>query len=439
LVKNYAVNAGRIVSESLFDQASERLAQAIAHLHISEDAIERLKSPKASLQVSIPVRMDNGTLKVFQGYRVRYNDLRGPTKGGIRFHPSVNMDEVKSLAFWMTFKCAAVNLPFGGAKGGVAVDPKQLSKFELERLSRGYIDAIADFIGEDVDIPAPDVQTNQTIMGWMVDEYSTIQRKLCPAAITGKPLSMGGSIGRETATGLGAFFAIETLMPLLKLQREQTTVAVQGFGNVGAAIADLMSKAGYKVVAVSDSKGGIYSAKGLDVPSIINYKQSTRKFQAVYCQDSVCNIVDHKVITNEELLQLDVDILIPAALENQVTEVNADKILAKYIFEIANGPVTPAADAILEKKGIMVFPDILINAGGVTVSYFEWVQNRSGFYWTLSEVNDRLKQSMVAETLRIWEIANEKQISMRTAAYVHALSRLSEAIEAKGTRDYYVH
>ncbi len=427
------------MSEYLFDQASERLAQAIAHLHISEDAIERLKSPKASLQVSIPVRMDNGTLKVFQGYRVRYNDLRGPTKGGIRFHPSVNMDEVKSLAFWMTFKCAAVNLPFGGAKGGVAVDPKQLSKFELERLSRGYIDAIADFIGEDVDIPAPDVQTNQTIMGWMVDEYSTIQRKLCPAAITGKPLSMGGSIGRETATGLGAFFAIETLMPLLKLQREQTTVAVQGFGNVGSAIADLMSKAGYKVVAVSDSKGGIYSAKGLDVPSIINYKQSTRKFQAVYCQDSVCNIVDHKIITNEELLQLDVDILIPAALENQVTEVNADKILAKYIFEVANGPVTPAADTILEKKGIMVFPDILINAGGVTVSYFEWVQNRSGFYWTLSEVNDRLKQSMVAETLRIWEIANEKQISMRTAAYVHALSRLSEAIEAKGTRDYYVH
>ncbi|NUN66278.1 Glu/Leu/Phe/Val dehydrogenase [Pseudanabaena biceps] len=426
------------MSESLFDQASERLAQAIAHVHISEDAIERLKSPKASLQVSIPVRMDNGTLKVFQGYRVRYNDLRGPTKGGIRFHPSVNMDEVKSLAFWMTFKCAAVNLPFGGAKGGVAVDPKQLSKFELERLSRGYIDAIADFMGADVDIPAPDVQTNQTIMGWMVDQYSTIQRKLCPAAITGKPLSMGGSIGRETATGLGAFFAIETLMPLLKMEREQTTVAVQGFGNVGSAIADLMSKAGYKVVAVSDSKGGIYSPNGLDVPSIINYKQSTRNFKAVYCQDSVCNIVEHKTISNEELLQLDVDILIPAALENQITEVNAAQIRAKYIFEVANGPITPAADAILEKKGVMVFPDILINAGGVTVSYFEWVQNRSGFYWTLSEVNDRLKQSMVAETLRIWEIAQQKQISMRTAAYVHALSRLSEAIEAKGTRDYYV-
>ncbi|MFN5838310.1 MAG: Glu/Leu/Phe/Val family dehydrogenase, partial [Pseudanabaena sp.] len=298
------------MSESLFDQASVRLADAIAHVDISEDAIERLKSPKASLQVSIPVRMDDGTLKVFQGYRVRYNDLRGPTKGGIRFHPSVNMDEVKSLAFWMTFKCAAVNLPFGGAKGGVAVDPKQLSKFELERLSRGYIDAIADFMGADVDIPAPDVQTNQTIMGWMVDEYSNIQRQLCPAAITGKPLAMGGSVGRETATGLGAFFVIETLLPLLKRQREQTTVAIQGFGNVGAAIADLLSQAGYKVIAVSDSKGGIYAPQGLDIPSIISYKNSTRSFQAVYCQDSVCNIVEHKKITNEELLELDVDVLI---------------------------------------------------------------------------------------------------------------------------------
>lgn len=426
------------MSESLFDQASERLADAIAHVHISEDAIERLKSPKASLQVSIPVRMDNGSLKVFQGYRVRYNDLRGPTKGGIRFHPSVCMDEVTSLAFWMTFKCAAVNLPFGGAKGGVAVDPKQLSKFELERLSRGYIDAIADFMGTDVDIPAPDVQTNSTIMGWMVDQYSTIQRRLCPAAITGKPISMGGSLGRESATGLGAFFAIETLLPLLKMQREQTTVAVQGFGNVGAAIADLLSKAGYKVVAVSDSKGGIYAKQGLDVPSIISYKNSTRTFQAVYCQDSVCNIIEHERITNEELLKLDVDILIPAALENQITESNAHEIRAKYIFEIANGPVTPVADAILEKKGIMVFPDILVNAGGVTVSYFEWVQNRSGLYWTLEEVNDRLKQSMVAETLRIWNISQQKQISMRTAAYVHALTRLSEAIEAKGTRAYYV-
>ncbi|MDX2256105.1 MAG: Glu/Leu/Phe/Val dehydrogenase [Pseudanabaenaceae cyanobacterium bins.39] len=423
--------------ESLFDQVSERLADAIAHVAISEDAIERLKSPKASLQVAIPLRMDDGTLKVFQGYRVRYNDLRGPTKGGIRFHPQVTMDEVKSLAFWMTFKCAALNLPFGGAKGGVAVDPKQLSKFELERLSRGYINAIADFMGADIDIPAPDVQTNQTIMGWMVDEYSHIKRQLCPAAITGKPLAMGGSVGRETATGLGAFFAIETLLPLLKLDRKQTTVAVQGFGNVGSAIADLLSKAGYKVIAVSDSKGGIYAKQGLDIPSIIRYKNSTRHFQAVYCQDSVCSIVEHQTISNEELLQLDVDILIPAALENQITEHNAQQIRAKYIFEVANGPVTPAADRILEAKGIRIFPDILINAGGVTVSYFEWVQNRSGLYWTLEEVNSRLQQSMVAETLSIWQIAEQKQISMRTAAYVHALTRLSDAIEAQGTRSYY--
>lgn len=426
------------MSKSLFDQASERLADAIAHVNISEDAIERLKSPKASLQVSIPVRMDDGTLKVFQGYRVRYNDLRGPTKGGIRFHPSVNMDEVKSLAFWMTFKCAAVNLPFGGAKGGVAVDPKQLSKFELERLSRGYIDAIADFIGADVDIPAPDVQTNATIMGWMVDEYSNIQRRLCPAAITGKPIAMGGSLGRETATGLGAFFAIETLLPLLKMQRERTTVAVQGFGNVGAAIADLLSKAGYKVVAVSDSKGGIYAKQGLDVPSIISYKNSARSFQAVYCQDSVCNIVEHQIITNEELLKLDVDILIPAALENQITEHNAHEIRAKYIFEIANGPVTPAADAILEKRGIMVFPDILVNAGGVTVSYFEWVQNRSGLYWNVTEVNEHLKTRMVTEAEAVWRIAQEFSTDLRTSAYIHALNRLGEALDAKGTRDYYL-
>jgi glutamate dehydrogenase (NADP+) len=265
----------------------------------------------------------------------------------------------------------------------------------------------------------------------MVDEYSNIQRKLCPAAITGKPLAMGGSLGRDAATGMGAFFAIETLMPLLGMEPSQTTVAVQGFGNVGAAIADALSQAGYRVVAVSDSRGGIYAKDGLDIPSIIHYKQSTRHFQAVYCQDSVCSIVEHETISNQDLLKLDVDILIPAALENQITEDNAHEIQARYIFEIANGPVTPSADAILERRGIQVFPDILINAGGVTVSYFEWVQNRSGLYWTLEEVNARLKQSMVKETLQIWQIAQQKQVSMRTAAYVHALSRLVEAIDAK--------
>ncbi len=426
------------MSESLFAEARQRLELALQHVEISEDAVEQLKYPKASLQVSIPVRMDNGSLKVFQGYRVRYDTTRGPTKGGIRYHPSVSMDEVQSLAFWMTFKCAVLDLPFGGAKGGITIDPKLLSKFELERLSRGYIDAIADFIGPDVDIPAPDVQTNQIIMGWMMDQYSIIQRKITPAVITGKPLTMGGSVGRETATGMGAYFVMETLMPKFKLAREDTTVAVQGFGNVGAVVADLLCKAGYKVVAVSDSKGGIYAKQGLDIPSIRQFKNSTRDFRAVYCEGTVCNIVEHEIITNEQLLALDVDILIPGALENQITEHNADNVRAKYVFEVANGPITPAADEILEKKGIRVFPDILVNAGGVTVSYFEWVQNRSGLYWTLDEVNGRLKQKMVEETNRIWAIAEQKSISMRTAAYVHALNRIGEAIGAKGTRDYYI-
>jgi glutamate dehydrogenase (NADP+) len=426
------------MSESLFAEARQRLELALQHVEISEDAVEQLKHPKASLQVSVPVRMDDGSLKVFQGYRVRYDNTRGPTKGGIRYHPSVSMDEVQSLAFWMTFKCAVLDLPFGGAKGGITLDPKLLSKFELERLSRGYIDAIADFIGPDVDIPAPDVQTNQIIMGWMMDQYSIIQRKITPAVITGKPLTMGGSLGRETATGMGAYFVMEALMPKFNLAREDTTVAVQGFGNVGAVVADLLCKAGYKVVAVSDSKGGIYAKQGLDIPSIRQFKNSTRDFRAVYCEGTVCNIVEHEIITNEQLLALDVDILIPGALENQITEHNAHNVRAKYVFEVANGPITTAADQILENQGTRVFPDILVNAGGVTVSYFEWVQNRSGLYWSLDEVNSRLKQKMVEETNRIWAITEEKSISMRTAAYVHALNRIGTAIAAKGTRDYYI-
>jgi glutamate dehydrogenase (NADP+) len=426
------------MSESLFAEARQRLELALQHVKISEDAVEQLKHPKASLQVSVPVRMDDGSLKVFQGYRVRYDNTRGPTKGGIRYHPSVSMDEVQSLAFWMTFKCAVLDLPFGGAKGGITLDPKLLSKFELERLSRGYIDAIADFIGPDVDIPAPDVQTNQIIMGWMMDQYSIIQRKITPAVITGKPLTMGGSLGRETATGMGAYFVMEALMPKFNLAREDTTVAVQGFGNVGAVVADLLCKAGYKVVAVSDSKGGIYAKQGLDIPSIRQFKNSTRDFRAVYCEGTVCNIVEHEIITNEQLLALDVDILIPGALENQITEHNAHNVRANYVFEVANGPITAAADQILENQGTRVFPDILVNAGGVTVSYFEWVQNRSGLYWSLDEVNSRLKQKMVEETNRIWAIAEEKSISMRTAAYVHALNRIGTAIAAKGTRDYYI-
>lgn len=423
---------------SLLADANQRLEKALRYVTLHEDAIERLKAPKSSLTVSIPVRMDNGSLRLFQGYRVRYDDSRGPGKGGVRFHPSVTLDEVQSLAFWMTFKCAVLNLPFGGAKGGITLNPKELSKFELERLSRGYVDAIADFIGPDIDIPAPDVYTNPMIMGWMMDQYSTIRRQITPGVVTGKPIAMGGSLGRETATAMGAFFVIQTVMPKLGRQPENTTVAVQGFGNAGAVIADLLFHAGYKVVAVSDSQGGIYSEQGLDVPSIRKVKESTRGLKAVYCEGSVCSGVDHATLTNAQLLELNVDLLVPAALENQITAENADRIQAAYIFEVANGPVTSAADAILSAKGIQVFPDILVNAGGVTVSYFEWVQNRSGFYWSLEEVNQRLQKNMTAETECIWATAQELAIDLRTAAYVHALKRLGEAIEAKGTREDYL-
>ncbi|HEY9631509.1 MAG TPA: Glu/Leu/Phe/Val dehydrogenase [Coleofasciculaceae cyanobacterium] len=426
------------MSESLLSDANQRLEKALRYVSIHEDAVERLKYPKSSLTVSIPVRMDNGSLRVFQGYRVRYDDSRGPAKGGVRFHPGVSLDEVQSLAFWMTFKCAVLNLPFGGAKGGITLNPKELSKFELERLSRGYVDAIADFIGPDVDIPAPDVYTNPMIMGWMMDQYSIIRRQITPGVVTGKPISMGGSLGRETATAMGAFFVIQTVMPKLNRQPENTTVAVQGFGNAGSVIAELLFRAGYKVVAVSDSQGGVYSPQGLDIPSIRQIKESTRGIKAVYCEGSVCNHVEHTIVTNAELLELEVDFLIPAALENQITAENADRIRAPYIFEVANGPITSAADAILEAKGIQVFPDILVNAGGVTVSYFEWVQNRSGYYWTLEEVNMRLQEKITRETELIWAIAQEMNCDLRTAAYVHALKRMGEAIEAKGTREDYV-
>ncbi|NCS50235.1 MAG: Glu/Leu/Phe/Val dehydrogenase [Microcystis aeruginosa BK11-02] len=427
----------KIMSKSLFTDASSRLERALKYVSISDDAIERLKYPKASLSVSIPVRMDNGTLRIFQGYRVRYDDTRGPGKGGVRYHPNVSIDEVQSLAFWMTFKCALLDLPFGGAKGGITLNPKELSKAELERLSRGYIEGIADFIGPDVDILAPDVYTNEMIMGWMMDQYSIIRRKISPAVVTGKPLTMGGSRGRDTATGTGAFHVINSLLPKLDKKPANTTVAVQGFGNAGAIVADLLAKAGYQVVAVSDSQGGIYREKGLDIASIRQYKQEHREITAIYCQDTVCHIVEHDGISNEELLALDVDVLIPAALENQITAENADRVRAKYIFEVANGPTTSEADRILESKGILVFPDILVNAGGVTVSYFEWVQNRSGLYWQLNEINERLKERMVTQAEKVWSFAQEFDISLRNAAYAQAIARLGEALDAKGTRDYY--
>ena len=423
---------------SLLSDASKRLEQALKHVDISEDAIALLQHPKTSLSVSIPVRMDDGSLKVFSGYRVRYDDTRGAGKGGVRYHPNVTLDEVQSLAFWMTFKCALLDLPFGGAKGGVTVNPKELSKAELERLSRGYVDAIADAIGEDIDILAPDVYTNSVIMGWMMDRYSTIKRKLCRGVVTGKPLALGGSKGRDTATATGAFTVIEAMLSKFKLVPADTTVAIQGFGNAGSILASLLADAEYKIVAVSDSKGGIYAPQGLDITSVKQHKDRSREMKAVYCHDTVCSIVEHQTISNQELLSLDVDVLIPAALENQITQENAEDIKAKYIFEVANGPINSDADKILNKKGTYIFPDILVNAGGVTVSYFEWVQNRSGWYWTLSEVNGRLQEKMETEAEQVWNISKELKIDIRTAAYVQALKRLAIALDAKGNKNYFI-
>jgi glutamate dehydrogenase (NADP+) len=422
---------------SIFDDAMRRLESAMKHTGLSDEIALRIGTPKSCLEVSIPVRRDDGTLDFFTGYRVRHDDTRGPTKGGLRYHPSVNRDEVKSLAFWMTFKCAVVGIPFGGAKGGISVNAKELSPMELERLSRGFIRLIADFIGPDVDIPAPDMYTNERIMGWMMDEYSTIRRQQCPAVITGKPVSMGGSVGRSDATGRGAFYCIRELAKKHGLDPTETRVAVQGFGNAGQSIARLLHKDGYRIVAVSDSQGAIYRPEGFDIPSLIRIKEETRHVQAVYCDGALCHHIDATNLTNEELLELDVDLLIPAALENQITAENAPRIKAKRIVEVANGPITSEADEILFGKGIEVLPDILANAGGVTVSYFEWLQNRSGLYWELQEVHQKLQAIMAREFETIFDLAREIETDLRTAAYVHAIKRIGETMEAKGTRSYF--
>lgn len=425
------------VTNSVFDDALIRVRDYGKNAGVSDDVIESLMYPTAVLKASLPVRMDDGSTRYFSGYRCRYNNILGPTKGGIRFHPGVNMAEVKALALWMTIKCAVVGLPYGGGKGGVIVDPKLLSPMELERLSRAYMRAMADVIGPHTDIPAPDVYTNARIMGWMMDEYEAIKRAKSPAVITGKPVRLGGSLGRDDATGRGAYLCIAELAKRRQLDPAKTTVAVQGFGNGGYHAARILQEAGYKIVAISDSKGGIYSPDGFDVASIFKVKQESRRVRAVYCEQSVCEIVDHESISNEEILELDVDILIPAALEGVITEKNAPAVKARYIVEIANGPIMSAADPILEESGIVVVPDVLANAGGVTVSYFEWVQNLQGFSWPLAEVHDRLGAIMSAAFGQIWDLSNEEKISMRSAAYALALRKIGEAIQAHGTRDYF--
>jgi glutamate dehydrogenase (NADP+) len=421
----------------LYVEAVRRLDGAARHTRIHAEAVERLKHPKSVLEVSVPVRRDDGSLSIFRGYRVRHDDTRGPTKGGIRYHPDVDLSEVKALALWMTCKCAVVGIPFGGGKGGVQVNPKELSPLEVERLSRGFIAQIADFIGPDRDIPAPDVYTNARIMGWMMDEYSKIRRKSMPGVITGKPVAQGGSLGRDDATGRGAYYCIKELEARRGWKPEEKTVAVQGFGNAGQHVARLLHDDGYKIVAISDSKGGIYSRRGFDVPSIRQVKNESREVRAVYCKGSIVEMVESTSVTNEELLELDVDILIPAALEDQITRENAPNIKASVIVEAANGPVTPNADEILNDRKVLVIPDILANAGGVTVSYFEWVQNRTGLYWTADEVRNKLQEIMSREFKNVYDRSEGQELDMRTAAYAQALERIGEAVEAQGTRAFF--
>jgi glutamate dehydrogenase (NADP+) len=423
---------------SIFKDAQKRLVEVFKHTELTDDVRQRLKHPKLSLCVSIPVRMDDGHLKVFTGYRVQFDDTRGPTKGGIRYHPDVSLDEVTSLSFWMTIKCAVMNLPFGGAKGGISVNPKNLSRLELERLSRGYIRAIADIIGPKRDIPAPDVYTNATIMGWMADEYAQIKRQQLPGVITGKPVHLNGSLGRESATGRGALHVLQQWVDRKNLHPEEMTVAVQGFGNAGYHFSRLAHEAGFKIVAVADSKGAIYSQEGLNPLKVMEHKQEHKDVQTMlYCDGSVCDLTHYQKLDGHELLELDVDVLVLAALENQIDKENGDRIKARYILEIANGPVSSEADEILEKKGILVLPDVLVNAGGVTVSYFEWVQNRAGYYWEEEKVNARLKKCITREAGTIFDLADEKQVSLRTAAYLQGVKRIAGAIAQQGTLEYF--
>lgn len=422
------MHKGKLVDRIL---ATIETAQKLAD--ISPETLQRLQTPQAILQVAVPVRMDNGSLSVFQGYRVRYNDLLGPTKGGVRFHPAVDLDEVTALSFWMTLKCALVGLPYGGGKGGVCVNPKTLSPLELERLSRGYIEQIADFIGPQQDILAPDVYTNPQIMGWMADTYAKIKRQHMPAVLTGKPIALGGSLGRGDATGKGAYYCIQELAKMHSWDPAQTTIAVQGFGNGGQNIAKFLHEDGYRVVAVSDSSGGIYCPEGLDIPAVIAAKNTTRKLPT--SPGTAHGQVQH--LTNEELLALPVQVLIPAALEDQITEANAPQIQASWIVELANGPVTDSADELLTQAGVKVLPDILANAGGVIVSYFEWLQNNTGDYWPAATVYDRLQQTITEAFRRTHQIATQHQVSFRIAAYIAALERINQAVLDLGTQEVF--
>jgi len=403
-----------------FEVSLKQLENAAKHIDVDRDFLDVLKRPKRILTVNIPVRMDNGKIKVFQGFRSQYNDARGPTKGGIRFHPDVSLDEVKALSAWMTWKCAVVDIPFGGAKGGIICNPKEMSKGEVERLSRGFIQAISDFIGPEKDIPAPDVYTNPQIMAWMMDEFSKIKGYNVPGVITGKPVELFGSKGREKATGFGVYFVANEMIKYKRQKMRGMKIAIQGFGNLGHFAAEKFDEAGAILIAVSDSGGGIYSDKGIDYKKVMEHKNKTGSVRGFPGSDE---------ITNEKLLEIDCDILVPAALEGVINEKNADRIGAKIIVEGANGPTTPEADEILIKKGIDIVPDILANAGGVTVSYFEWVQNLQNYYWEEGEVVQKMEAILKKSFNNIIKEKEKHKTDMRTASYILAIERVLSSMK----------
>ena len=416
---------------SLLGGALSRLDEAARHISIDPDVIERLKYAREMTKARLMIRMDDGSRKSFIAWRCRYDDTRGPTKGGIRFHPDATAEEVETLAFWMTMKCAVMDLPYGGGKGAVRLDPRSLSRTELERLSRAYVQAFSRVIGPDRDIPAPDVYTNPMIMGWMADEYASIRGEPTPAVITGKPIALGGSLGRGDATARGGYYLVNHLAKELGLGGGMR-IAIQGFGNAGQYVAELFGADGHTVVAVSDSRGAIACDAGFDVARLIALKNEGKSVTVLAGEPGV------RSISEAELIGTDCDLLVPAALENMIDGTNAGSIRAKVVLELANGPVTPEGDRILDSRGVVVLPDILANAGGVTVSYFEWVQNRQGYYWTLEDIHARLKAIMEREGAKVWGISTEKRVSVRTAAYIHAVQRLATAIEAHGTQQFFI-
>jgi glutamate dehydrogenase (NAD(P)+) len=408
---------------SSFENAMTQFDQAAKRMKLDPGLLEIMKQPRRSVIVKLPIHMDDGSFRVFTGYRVQHSIVRGPAKGGIRYHQDVTLDEVSALAAWMTWKCAVVGIPFGGGKGGIICDPTKMSKSELERLTRRYTSELIDILGPESDVPAPDVNTNEQTMAWIMDTYSMHARHTVTSVVTGKPLDLGGSLGRVAATGRGVLFTIREAVKHLGMKMEGAKVAVQGFGNVGSVAANLLYDDRCKIIAVSDVKGGICNAKGIDIKKLLLHIKATR---------SVVGFPGTKPISNRELLELECDILVPAALENQITEENAPRIKAKIVAEGANGPVIPGADKILDKKGVFVIPDILCNAGGVTVSYFEWVQDRMGLFWSEEEVNRRLEEIMKKAFADVLAISCTKKVNMRTAAFMLAIKRVSDVFIKRG-------